>query len=140
MASTKPLILTINAGSSSIRFALFRASDRPQRILGVVIERIGQPQATPETKGPDLADHASWSVNAPDHTVSVDVSMDDVRQRPSSEVMAAMTLRAVQGRPNSLLVVEETGGPGFRPRRSRCGMKPANGPCLAHERSLAVEK
>ncbi len=41
MKPTKPRILTINGGSSSIKFALFEAGNSLQRILGGAIERIG---------------------------------------------------------------------------------------------------
>ena len=47
-SSTKlagPRILTINGGSSSIKFALFEASDSLRRILEGGIDRIGLPDA-----------------------------------------------------------------------------------------------
>ena len=44
-------ILTINGGSSSIKFALFEAGDSLQRILEGRIERIGLPEATLRVKG-----------------------------------------------------------------------------------------
>jgi acetate kinase len=40
-----PNILTINAGSSSIRFAVFEISGRPSRVLDGKLERIGSPEA-----------------------------------------------------------------------------------------------
>ena len=43
-------ILTINGGSSSIKFALFEVGDSLRRILEGGIERIGLPEAT----APDL--------------------------------------------------------------------------------------
>lgn len=39
-----PIILTINAGSSSIRFAAFETSGRPIRVLDGKMERIGTPE------------------------------------------------------------------------------------------------
>ena len=44
-------ILTINGGSSSIKFALFEAGDSLRRILAGGIERIGLPDATLRMKG-----------------------------------------------------------------------------------------
>ncbi|HQZ39910.1 MAG TPA: acetate/propionate family kinase [Vicinamibacterales bacterium] len=41
-----PSVLTINGGSSSIRFAIFEAGPTPQRQLGGRIDRIGTRQAT----------------------------------------------------------------------------------------------
>jgi acetate kinase len=38
-----PGILTINGGSSSIKFALFSAADPPRQLLSGIVERIGQP-------------------------------------------------------------------------------------------------
>ncbi len=100
MASTKPRILTINGGSSSIKFALFEAADVPQRILGGAIERIGQTQATLEMKGLAPADTISRSVDAPDHAKAVDVLMDWIQKRLGRDVMAAVGHRVVQGGPN----------------------------------------
>src|SRR5664279_3412768 len=52
-------ILTINGGSSSIKFALFEAGDSLRRILEGGIERIGLPEATFRVKGLDQADNFS---------------------------------------------------------------------------------
>jgi Acetokinase family len=63
-------ILTINGGSSSIRFALFEAGDSLRRILEGAIERIGLPEATLRVKGLDQADNLSRLVTAPDDTAA----------------------------------------------------------------------
>ncbi len=44
MTHAAPRILTINGGSSSIKFALFEAGDSLRRILEGSIERIGLPE------------------------------------------------------------------------------------------------
>ena len=46
MQPSNPRILTINGGSSSIKFALFEGGDPLRRILEGSVERIGQPEAT----------------------------------------------------------------------------------------------
>ena len=51
MKPANPRILTINGGSSSIKFALFEVGDSLRRILGGGIERIGLPGATLQVKG-----------------------------------------------------------------------------------------
>ena len=51
MKPANPHILTINGGSSSIKFALFEAGDSLRRILEGGIERIGLPEATLRVKG-----------------------------------------------------------------------------------------
>ena len=50
MERPDPCILTINGGSSSIKFALFQAG-AARRILQGAIERIGLPEATLRVKG-----------------------------------------------------------------------------------------
>ena len=45
MKPANPHVLTINGGSSSIKFALFEAGDALRRILEGGIERIGLPEA-----------------------------------------------------------------------------------------------
>jgi acetate kinase len=66
MKPTSPRILTINGGSSSIKFALFGAGDPPQRLLEGGIERIGQPEATLRVKGlkGGTIFRASWRLSA----------------------------------------------------------------------------
>ena len=74
MKASQTRILTINGGSSSIKFALFEAGDSLRRILEGGIERIGLPEATLRVKGLNQADNFSRLVKAPDHTAAVDVS------------------------------------------------------------------
>ena len=81
MKPANPRILTINGGSSSIKFALFEAGDSLRRILEGGIERIGLPEATLRVKGLNQADNFSRSVTAPDHTVAVGVLMDWIEER-----------------------------------------------------------
>ena len=76
MKPTNPSILTINGGSSSIKFALFEAGDSLRRIFEGVIERIGLPEATLRVKSSNQADNFSRPVTAPDHTVAVGVLME----------------------------------------------------------------
>ena len=59
MKPAKPRILTINGGSSSIKFALFEVDDSLQRILEGGIERIGLPNAALRVKGINPADNFS---------------------------------------------------------------------------------
>jgi len=93
------LILTINGGSSSIKFALFEAGESLKRILEGSIERIGLPDASLRVKGLKPADSFSRSVKAPDHTVAVEVLMDWVEKRRDHEVLAAVGHRVVHGGP-----------------------------------------
>ena len=94
-----PRILTINGGSSSIKFALFEAGDSLQRILEGSIERIGLPDATLRVKGPSQADNFSRPVTAPDHTVAVGVLIDWIEERVGRNALTAVGHRVVHGGP-----------------------------------------
>jgi acetate kinase len=96
---TSPRILTINGGSSSIKFALFGASDPPQRLLEGGIERIGQPEATLRVKGMSGADDLSRVVAAPDHTAAVAALMDWIVERTGQEALTGVGHRVVHGGP-----------------------------------------
>jgi acetate kinase len=91
MKSAKGYILTVNGGSSSIKFALFEAGDSLQRILEGAIERIGLPDATFRSKGLNAADSFSRAVTAPDHKVAVTLLMDWIEDR-SGRVELTATL------------------------------------------------
>jgi acetate kinase len=99
MKPVKARILTINGGSSSIKFALFDAGDPLRRILEGAIERIGLPEATLRVKGVDQADNFSRSVKAPDHTVAVGALMDWIEKRCGPAGLTAVGHRVVHGGP-----------------------------------------
>lgn len=99
MKTTKPRILTINGGSSSIKFALFEAGEPLQRILEGAIERIGSPQATFRAKGVNDEDNFSRTVAATDHTAAVGVLMDWIEARSGQDALTAVGHRVVHGGP-----------------------------------------
>jgi acetate kinase len=96
---TIPRILTINGGSSSIKFALFEAGASPRRILEGGIERIGLPAPTLRVKGLTQEDNLSRQVTAPDHTVAVGVLMDWLEKRIGRDTLTAVGHRVVHGGP-----------------------------------------
>ena len=99
MKPTNPRILTINGGSSSIKFALFEAGDALRRILDGGVERIGLPDATFRVKGSDEAGNFSRSIKAPDHTIAVGVLMDWIEERSGRDPLTAVGHRVVHGGP-----------------------------------------
>jgi acetate kinase len=102
MATVKqpyPRILTVNGGSSSIKFALFEAGDSLLRILEGGIERIGLPQATFVVKGSDNAENFNRSVTAANHTEAVGLLMDWLEERIQRGELAAVGHRVVHGGP-----------------------------------------
>jgi acetate kinase len=103
-------ILTINGGSSSIKFALFEAGDSLRRILEGAIERIGLPEAAFRVKGLDQADNFSRCVTASDHTQAVGVLMDWIEERIGRTALTAVGHRVVHGGPkyhDPALITEE---------------------------------
>jgi acetate kinase len=94
-----PRILTINGGSSSIKFALFEAGDTLTRILEGRIERIGLPEAVFQVKGLNPEDNFSRPAPAPDHTAAVGVLMDWLEGCSGRDALTAVGHRVVHGGP-----------------------------------------
>ncbi len=97
--SAPPLILTINGGSSSIKFALFEAGDSLRRLLVGEIERIGRPEAVLRVEGVSEEDTFSRSVPAADHNAAVDSLMDWIETRSGGGPLTAVGHRVVDGGP-----------------------------------------
>jgi acetate kinase len=99
MLPGEPRILTINAGSSSIKFALFEVGDSLRRILEGGIYRIGLPESTWRVKGLNPADNFSRMVTAPDYTAAVGALMDWIEGRCGQDALTAVGHRVVHGGP-----------------------------------------
>ncbi len=93
----KARILTINGGSSSIKFALFETGNSLRRVLDGRIERIGLPEATFDVKGPEEADTFSRAANATDYAGAVTLLMTWLEKRSRREPLAAVGHRVVHG-------------------------------------------
>ncbi|MDQ2948944.1 MAG: acetate/propionate family kinase, partial [Acidobacteriota bacterium] len=99
MGSTDARVLTINGGSSSIKFALFKDGDSPERIVGGGIDRIGFPNAVFHVKAATPNDSLSQPVAAPNHTVAVGEVMDWIDKRGDRGALRAVGHRVLQGGP-----------------------------------------
>jgi len=99
MKAANSHVLTINGGSSSIKFALFEAGDSLRRVLHGGIERIGQPLATLRMKGSNEADNSTRVVKAPEHSAAAEVLMDAIKERGASAALTAIGHRVVHGGP-----------------------------------------
>ncbi len=100
MKSANPRILTINGGSSSIKFALFEAGDAVTRMMGGTIERIGFPEANLRVKGLNPEDDFSKPVTAPDHTAAIGALMEWLEQIDVGAAVTAVGHRVVHGGPD----------------------------------------
>jgi len=99
MNSTRPRILTINGGSSSIKFALFEVGTPLLRILEGGIDRIGFPEAALRVKGLNAADNVSRLVAAPDGQAAVDILVNCIEESSGRASLTAVGHRVVHGGP-----------------------------------------
>ncbi len=93
-------ILTINAGSSSIKFALFEGGETIRRVLNGKIEGIGFQEGRFAVKSLNQTESVSRPLVARDHTVAIAVVMDWVQERMETSGLAAVGHRVVHGGPN----------------------------------------
>ncbi|MBU0674470.1 MAG: hypothetical protein KJ950_07510 [Proteobacteria bacterium] len=98
MNQTNARILTINGGSSSIKFALFKADAKLRRILTGSIERIGEPEAFLWVKGLKETDNFTRPVKATDHPKAVEALMDWI-DCLGPDALTAVGHRVVNGGP-----------------------------------------
>ena len=91
-----PLVLTVNGGSSSIKFAAYEPGDPPRREVGGEVERIGEPGATLSAKGggPDVD---KQPFRAGDHGDAVVGLIGWLRDRLDGRPIAAIGHRVVHG-------------------------------------------
>ena len=99
MKPVKPRILTVNGGSSSIKFSLFEAGEILQRISRGEIERIGQPQARMRVQGVGREDNYARPVTVSTHAAAVGVLMDWIEKRTGHDALTAGGHRVVHGGP-----------------------------------------
>jgi acetate kinase len=95
--SDQQLMLTLNGGSSSIKFTLFEVAGSLRRILAGQIERIGMPDPTFKIKSANESESFSKSVPAPDHVAAVRVLMDWIEERVGGNSLTAVGHRLVHG-------------------------------------------
>ena len=93
-------VLTINGGSSSIKFALFEVGSPLRRILSGGIERIGLPGPFFRVKGALPEDNFSKGADAPDHLAAVALLTDWIEHRSGHGALSAIGHRVVHGGPN----------------------------------------
>ena len=98
MQPANPRILTINGGSSSIKFALFEGGDL-RRVVEGTISRIGLSEATLRVKGEHPADTESRPLAVPDYAAAVGALMDWVGSHSGRDMLTAVGHRVVHGGP-----------------------------------------
>ena len=93
-------ILSINGGSSSIKFALFEINDSPRRLLGGRLAGIGESRAKLIVRqGDNNKGDINKSVRAPNYASAVNILMDWVEESVGKSGLAAVGHRVVHGGP-----------------------------------------
>jgi acetate kinase len=92
-----PFILTINGGSSSIKFALFRDAETPVPVTRGMIERIGLPNSEMLVTDAATQQSSRRSVHAPDHSACVGFITEWLEKRLDIGCLCAVGHRVVHG-------------------------------------------
>ena len=97
--SARPCVLTINGGSSSIKFALFEAGEQLVQTLGGKIEGVGLAKGSFTVKGSNPAESFARPAAVPDHSIAVGLLMDWIQERMELSPLTAVGHRVVHGGP-----------------------------------------
>ncbi|MBS0184113.1 MAG: acetate/propionate family kinase [Nitrospira sp.] len=92
-----PFILTINGGSSSIKFALFRTVDLSVPVTRGMIDRIGLPNSEMRVTDAATQQSSRRAVHAPDHRACVGFITEWLEQQVGSGRLCAVGHRVVHG-------------------------------------------
>ena len=101
-------ILCINAGSSSVKTALFRAApgESPHRIATLAVSGVGEDRATLECRLPGKRDGERKELDAADHREAVAALLDALRERdlPEPDAIGHRIVRSPPGRSDPALL------------------------------------
>jgi acetate kinase len=93
-------ILTVNGGSSSIKFACYAAGDSLRCQLAGGIERIGQENARFWVEGEEPDGNFSLALTIPDHAAATGLLLQWFEERGGPTVFSAVGHRVVHGGPH----------------------------------------
>jgi acetate kinase len=96
-----PCVLTINGGSSSIRFAVYEGGDALHRQLGGKIDRIGLSGTTMVVNGPAGTLPVTRRLAAADHRTAANVLLNWLEAQPVFASVKAVGHRVVHGMKHS---------------------------------------
>ncbi|MBA3753216.1 MAG: acetate/propionate family kinase [Nitrospira sp.] len=95
--TTSSTILTLNAGSSSVKWALFRAGSPPVRLAAGKIERIGLPDGIFSVTDAATGQSARRTIQVADHAASVPWLIDQIGRNGKGLSIQAIGHRVVHG-------------------------------------------
>jgi acetate kinase len=93
-------ILTLNGGSSSIKFALFGPGESHDRLLAGSIDRIGLPETTLTIKVGNDQPSDRQRIEAPDHDRAISHLLERLKKKGHLEPVSAVGHRIVHGGPH----------------------------------------
>lgn len=99
-SATENLVLVINSGSSSLKFALFDAGEAPIRLWSGSIERIGMELGRFHARGEDSTDATDSSLRVPDHETALTHLLDEIEKGSLASQLIAVGHRVVHGGPD----------------------------------------
>ncbi|HET6328943.1 MAG TPA: acetate/propionate family kinase [Planctomycetaceae bacterium] len=103
-----PSVLTINAGSSSIKFALFNAAAQPKRQINGMLERLGQADSSLAWREPGASDWQRQPVASATSETAVEALMKWLEAHVGLESIRAVGHRVVHGGPTYAAPVRAT--------------------------------
>jgi acetate kinase len=95
--SPERCVLTINGGSSSLKFAVFAAADSLARVLTGRVERVGQGQSRLVVSDADGGRREDRAVAAPDQAAAAGLVIEQVQRRLGLAAIEAVGHRVVHG-------------------------------------------
>ena len=101
MKSGVPSVLSINGGSSSIRFAVYEVGETPRRRLDGKVERIGASGTELIVNNAVGTPQAPWRLAAADHRMAVDALLNWLEAQPVFASVKAVGHRVVHGMKHS---------------------------------------
>jgi len=94
---TEGFVLALNAGSSSLKFALFGGGTVPVRILSGAVDRIGLPEATFSLRKIESQQTEHARVSAPNHASCLDYLLKRLAETTGAAGFRALGHRVVHG-------------------------------------------
>jgi acetate kinase len=94
--ATDRFILTINGGSSSVKFALFKTGDPATRVLAGKIERIGLPESSLSFRYVG-GETQTQAISASEHRAAGDILIDWLESRIGFQTVVGVGHRVVHG-------------------------------------------
>ncbi|MBI4002434.1 MAG: acetate/propionate family kinase [Nitrospira defluvii] len=92
-----PAVLTLNAGSSSVKWALFRVGSPPVLLASGTIERIGLADGIITVTDAATGHSERRTIQVPNHAASVELLIDRLAQRGNAVSVQAIGHRVVHG-------------------------------------------